>query len=287
MNWKQSTTATVAFVIMTAAALGQSLPNPFFAMDTGTRDATHKTPAEQVAMIKELGYAGIGPIYHGVDDLKQWFDALDKAGLKMFAIYVPLRLDSAEASITSLKEVAAALKGRETMLWLTVTDKGHPPSATDDDETAVKALQDIAGMAREAGLRVAMYPHTGCYVARVEDGVRLAEKAGCKNLGVTFNLCHWLKVDGKDLDATLKAAQPHLFCVSINGADADGKDWKALIQPLDRGTYDVAQLLRRLKKMGYTSPIGLQHYGIKGDASENLRHSMDGWKKVSVAAAKE
>lgn len=272
---------------MTAAALGQSLPNPFFAMDTGTRDATHKTPAEQVAMIKELGYAGIGPIYHGVDDLKQWFDALDKAGLKMFAIYVPLRLDSAEASITSLKEVAAALKGRETMLWLTVTDKGHPPSATDDDETAVKALQDIAGMAREAGLRVAMYPHTGCYVARVEDGVRLAEKAGCKNLGVTFNLCHWLKVDGKDLDATLKAAQPHLFCVSINGADADGKDWKALIQPLDRGTYDVAQLLRRLKKMGYTSPIGLQHYGIKGDASENLRHSMDGWKKVSVAAAKE
>ncbi|MFA6564463.1 MAG: sugar phosphate isomerase/epimerase family protein [Verrucomicrobiia bacterium] len=287
MNWKQSAAAIVGFAVMSAAASGQSLPNPFFAMDTGTRDATHKTPAEQVAMIKELGYAGIGPIYHGVADLQEWFAALDKAGLKMFALYVPLRLDSIEASVASLKEVAAALKGRETMLWLYVTEKGRPPSSTDNDDAAVKALREVAAIAREAGLRVAMYPHTGFYVARVEDAARLADKAGCKNLGLTFNLCHWLKVDGKDLDVTLKAAQPHLFCVSINGADADGKDWKVLIQPLDRGTYDVAQLLRRLKKMGYTGPIGLQHYGIKGDACENLKHSMDGWKKLSAAAAKE
>lgn len=287
MNWKQSAATILAFVATATAACAQSLPNPFFAMDTGTRDATHQTPAEQVAMIKELGYAGIGPIYRGVDDLKQWFAALDKAGLKMFALYVPLRLEAIEASITSLKEVAAALKGRETMLWLYVMEKGRPPSSTENDDAAVKALREVANIARETGLRVALYPHTGFYVARVEDGVRLAEKAGCKNLGVTFNLCHWLKVDGKDLDATLKAAQPHLFCVSINGADADGKDWKVLIQPLDRGTYDVAELLRRLKKMGYTGPIGLQHYGIKGDARENLKHSMDGWKKVSAAAAKE
>ena len=269
---------------MTATAPCQTLPNPFFAMDTGTRDATHKTPEEQVALIKELGFAGIGPIYHGADDLQQWFAALDKAGLKMFALYVPLRLDAIEASITSLKEITAALKGRDTMLWLYVTDKGHKPSTSDNDDTAVKALCDIAGMAQGAGLRVAMYPHTGCYVARVEDGVRLVKKAGCKNLGVTFNLCHWLKVDGKDLNATLKAAQPCLFCVTINGADADGKDWKALIQPLDRGTYDVGRVLHRLATMGYTGPVGLQHYGIKGDALENLKHSMDGWKKLSTAA---
>lgn len=287
MNWKSLTAAAVTFAVMTAAAPGQSLPNPFFAMDTGTRDAMHKTPEEQVALIKELGFAGIGPIYHGVADLQQWFAALDKAGLKMFALYVPLRLDAIEASVTSLKEVAAALKGRDTMLWLYVTDKGRAPSSTDDDDAAVKALRDIAGIAQMAGLRVAMYPHTGFYVARVEDAARLAGKAGCKNLGLTFNLCHWLKVDGKDLDATLKAAQPYLFCVSINGADVDGKDWKALIQPLDCGTYDVAQLLRRLAKMGYTGPIGLQHYGILGSAHENLKHSIEGWKKLSAAAMKE
>lgn len=287
MNWKHSTTTALALVVLASSTFGQTLPNPFFAMDTGTRDATHKTPEEQVAMIKEIGFAGVGPIYHGTNDLQQWFTALDKVGLKMFALYVPLKLDAAEASITTLKEVAAALRGRDTMLWLFVTDKGHKASATDDDDTAVKTLREIAGVAREAGLRVAMYPHTGCYVARVEDAVRLAGLAGCKNLGVTFNLCHWLKVDGKDLDATLKTAQPFLFCASINGADVDGKDWKTLIQPLDCGTYDVSALLRKLAQMGYTGPIGLQHFGIKGDAHDNLKHSMDGWKKTSAAAAKD
>lgn len=287
MNWKQSAAAVFTVVVLTTTAPAQKLPNPFFAMDTGTRDATHKTPEEQVAMVKELGFAGVGPIYHGTNDLQQWFAALDKVGLKMFALYVPLKLDAVEASITSLKEAVTALRGHDTMLWLFITDKGHKASATDDDDVAVKALREIAGMAREAGLRVAMYPHTGCYAARVEDGVRLAGLAGCNNLGVTFNLCHWLKVDGKDLDATLKAAQPFLFCVTINGADADGKDWKTLIQPLDCGTYDVRAVLSKLAKLGYTGPIGLQHFGIKGDAHDNLKHSMDGWRKLSAAAAKE
>ena len=71
--------------------------------------------------------------------------------------------------------------------------------------------------------------------------------------------------------------------VTINGADAGGTSWKELIQPLDRGTYDVSQVLRLLRKMKYTGPIGLQHYGIGGDARENLEHSMEGWKRLSGA----
>jgi hypothetical protein len=35
--------------------------------------------------------------------------------------------------------------------------------------------------------------------------------------------------------------------------------------------------------MKYTGPIGLQHYGIGGDARENLEHSMEGWKRLSGA----
>lgn len=260
-----------------------SAKNAFFAMDTGTCDATHKTPAEQVALIKEIGFDGIGPIYHGLADLQQWDAALDAAGLKMFALYVPLKLDDVEASLASLREVATALKGRDTMIWLFVTDKNHKAAQVENDDVAVKALQAVAGFAKDAGLRVALYPHTGFYVERVEDAVRLAGKAGYENLGVTFNLCHWLKVDGKDLDASLNAAKPHLFCVTINGADASGKDWKQLIQPLDRGTYEVAPVLLKLRALGYTGPIGLQHYGIGGDAREQLQHSMAGWRALQSA----
>lgn len=279
---------TIASVIF-ALALGcarvgaAELPNPFFAMDTGTQDATHKTPAEQVALVKEVGFAGVGPTYSNVAELQQWLVALDQNRLEMFALYLQLRLDDVPASLATIKEAAATLRGRDTLLWLYVTNKKGKSSDANDELIAVKALREISDYTRDAGLRVALYPHTGLYVQSVEDAVRLAEKANRKNVGVTFNLCHWLMVDGKDLAASLKAAEPYLLCVTINGADTGGKSWKELIQPLDRGTYDMSQVLRLLRTMKYTGPIGLQQYGIGGDARENLEHSMNGWRKLSAA----
>ena len=110
-------------------------------------------------------------------------------------------------------------------------------------------------------------------------------KAKRQNIGVTFNLCHWLKVDGKDLRATLTRAKPCLSLVTINGADSDGQDWGKLIQPLDTGTYDVAGVLRVLVELNYQGPIGLQHYGIGGDCRQNLERSMNGRRKLSAEAA--
>ena len=67
---------------------------------------------------------------------------------------------------------------------------------------------------------MALYPHMGMYVARVEDALRLAKKIDRKNVGVSFNLCHFLKLDDeKNVERRLKEAMPYLFAVSINGAD--------------------------------------------------------------------
>jgi len=264
-------------------AVAVELPNPFFAMDTGTQDATHKTPAEQVALVKEVGFTGVGPTYNNVAELRHWLTALDQSQLKMFALYMQLRLDDVPASLASIKEASAVLRGRDTLIWLYVTDKQSNPTAANDDAVALQALREICGYAKDAGLRVALYPHTGLYVQSVEDAVRLAEKVDRENIGVTFNLCHWLKVDGKDLAASLKAAQPYLLCVTINGAEIGGTSWKELIQPLDRGTFDVSQVLHLLRTMKYAGPIGLQHYGVGGDARQNLEHSMNAWKRLAGA----
>ena len=258
----------------------------FFAMDTGTRDANHKTAESQVAMLKELGYAGIGPIYGNVNGLLEMLSALDKHGLKMPALYVGLNIDGGKSAVTDqLRDAIKALKGRDTLVWLYVTSKKHKASATEGDDEAVEALREVADLAQESHLRVALYPHTGFWVERVDDAVRVAEKAGRKDLGVTFNLCHWLRVDGKDLEATLKLAMGRLLVVTINGADIGGKDWGQLIQTLDRGSFDVLKLLKALKDLGYAGPVGLQGYGIKGDVRENLRRSMEAWLSFSCRLA--
>jgi sugar phosphate isomerase/epimerase len=281
-RWKRALAGVILALVLGCIEGGAvELTNPFFAMDTGTQDATHKTPAEQVALVKEIGFAGVGPTYHNAAELEQWLVALDQSRLKMFALYLPLQLDDVPASVASMKEAAAALRGRDTLLWIYVTGKRASPSDSNDEAIAVQAIREISGFAQDAGLRVALYPHTGFFVQSVEDAVRMARKVDRPNVGVTFNLCHWLMVDGKDLAASLKAARSYLFCVTINGADAGGKTWKELIQPLGRGTYDVSQLFRLLRKMKYTGPVGLQHYGIVGDARENLEISMQGWKRLS------
>jgi sugar phosphate isomerase/epimerase len=260
------------------------LANPFFAMDTGTKDANHNTAKAQVAMLKELGYAGIG--YTGFDGLAEMLRELDANGLQLFTIYLGARVEPDSWTYDAgLKEGVKLLKGRNVILWLPVSSNAYKISSEEGDARAVAMIREIADTAADSGSRVALYPHAGCWLERVEDAVRLAEKADRRNVGVTFNLCHWLKVTGgKDLRPLLELAMPHLFLVTINGADP-GNDWDKLIQTLDKGSFDVGGLLVTLKQLGYTGPIGLQGYGIKGDVHENLKRSMDAWRKLTKRGA--
>ena len=256
-------------------------------MSTSTGDFDGVSLEVQVKMVKDLGYAGWGPI--GVERVPEMLKALDAHNLKMFALYVGANVDPDQPPYNpKLKEVIRTLKGRETILWLHVLSKKHKPSSSDGDERTVAIIREIADLAAEAGLRVAFYPHVGFYVARVEDAVRLARKVDRPNVGVTFNLCHWMKLDDvKNMEPLLRLAKPHLMLVTINGADADGTDWDRLIQPLGRGSFDVYGFLKMLKKLGYKGPIGLQGYGIKGDVYQNLKTSMNAWQSYADRLAAE
>jgi sugar phosphate isomerase/epimerase len=259
-------------------------PNPFFAMDTATKDAAHQTAKEQVEIVKELGYAGIGCT--AGKGLAEMAEELDKNGLRLFTVYLGVNIDPDQPRYgPELKETIEVLKGRNGMLWLFVLSKKHKPSSSAGDDQAVEILREVADMAAEASVRVALYPHTGFWVERVEDAVRVAKKVDRKNVGVTFNLCHWLRVDDeKNMKSLIKSAMPHLFVVTINGADSGGKDWKQLIQTLDRGSFNMRRFLKTLSNSGYTGPIGFQGYGIGGDAHDNLKRTMNAWRKLNDSA---
>jgi sugar phosphate isomerase/epimerase len=277
------------FTILTLALFGaltiaRAAEPAFFAMDTGTRDAIHQTPEQQVALVQEVGFAGFAPIYHKPEMLRDTLDALDQRKLKMFAVYVPLDLDSPTPVSPAIRDVIQQLRGRDAFLWLYVNFRAHPPSDPAGDARAVPVMREVADLAKEAGVRVSLYPHLKNWVERVEDAARLAKQVERENFGVTFNLCHWLMAGDTDLDASLHAALPHLQLVTINGADHGNKELKACIQPLGSGTFDVGGVLTKLSELGWGGPIGLQHFGIKGDAKDNLQRSMDAWRNLSRKA---
>lgn len=261
-------------------------PSPgwtFFALCMDTHDARKRTLPEQARMLKDLGYDGLGHLW--LDDVARRLETVDAAGLKLVQIYMRVNLAPGKQLYDPrLKEVLPLLQGRGTMLAVLV--QGGQPSDERLDAAAVQALGEIADLARPRGVRVALYPHRKDWLERVEDAIRVARKANRPNLGVMFNLCHWLAVDREEnLRPLLAAARPYLYAVSIHGADraaeiqAGKGNW---IQPLDSGSFDNYALLKILKELGYTGPVGLQCYGIPGDARDHLARSIAAWRKLAV-----
>lgn len=112
----------------------------------------------------------------------------------------------------------------------------------------------------------------GNWAESVPFALKIVKKANHPQVGVNFNLCHWLAVDGdKDYHAVLRAAGEKIFVVTINGAKLGSKSWtNGLILPLDEGDFDNRQLLATLRAIGYRGPVGVMCYGIPGDAREYL-----------------
>jgi sugar phosphate isomerase/epimerase len=281
--------ATLVGVVLTGASvLFAADRNPFFAMDTALGEGKSWPAAEQAALLKELGYDGFGTSGYPGDE---FLAAFEKAGLKVYNDYLTLSFDSAKPGFDPrLKQLVPRLKNHVAALWIAINsvtrDKEKlKPSEPLGDEVVVPALRELADLARTNNVKIALYPHARFWIERVSDALRVARKVNRSNVGVTFNLCHWLKIEGsRDPKPVLAEAMPMLFFVSINGADKmdpETAEWNRLIQPLDTGTYDVAALVKSLRNLGYGGPIGFQGYGIKGDPRDILRRSMAGWRRIN------
>ena len=257
----------------------------FFAMDTIARGKAGTV----VPMLKELGYSGLG----GAAGEGVMAVALEGEGLKFYNGYLTLNFAAERPGLDDrLKGKIDGMAGHGAALWLAVGKveiggKAVGNSAVEGDAVVVAKVGEIAEYAEGKGVRVALYPHAGLWLERVEDGVRVAGKVGRDSVGMTFNLCHWLKVEGgeRDVVEVLKVAMPKLMFVTINGADGGetkAMGWDRLIQPLGSGSYDVGAFLKKLEGVGYVGPVGFQGYGIRGEPREILGRTMEAWKKLRV-----
>ena len=281
--------AMLMVVAMALAAEAASLPNPFYAMDTAFR-RPGLTQAQQFELVKELGYAGIGWHQEPPQQAKASAEAMEKIGLKMSAIYCPAKVTRAGALTHSpdLPELMGALKGHGTIIWLHIGGRGPAFDSLTGSEPLIKTLRGLSDTAAANGLRIAIYPHVGEWTAKFADAIKLAKVVKHPQFGVSFNLCHALAMgEQQAIPQLLEQASDVLVTATISGADdgITGGNWRRLIQTLDKGSYDVGIVLRTMRKIGFTGPIGFQGYGIQGDARSILEPTMRAWRKLSAAAA--
>jgi len=263
-----------------AEETNDSKTNPFFALCMDTHDAQKRTIEEQNEMLRELGFDGVANLW--LNGLQERVASAKKNHLKVTQVYLEIKLSANPPFDPQLAEKIACLKGEGTQLALLIY--GGKPSDTSLDDKAVEIITQIKTIAEPLGVQVVLYPHVHSWSETVADCVRIAKRFPDNKIGVMFNLCHWAAVDkSENLESVLTLAKPYLAAVTINGTDtpeeiqAKKGNW---LQPLDSGTFDVAAFLKLLKKFDYRGPIGLQCYGIPGDAKIHLEKSMKKWREL-------
>jgi sugar phosphate isomerase/epimerase len=273
--------------LLAAATLAAApVANPFFVFDNGLRGEGLTTIPAQLDFAKSVGFDGLSWRTDAPERVKEVLAGARERGLRLFVVYANLDLkDGRLVYDPRLKEIVALCRDTGAMLWPTLTSKQFKYSDPAGDDIAVAGLRELADFCAGHGVRIALYPHVNMWAFRLEDTLRLVQKVGRPNVGLTFNLCHALMDGAEDrIPALLEAAAPHLFVVTINGTDSHPakKTWLQLIQPLGRGSYDVGIVLRQLRALGYRGPIGLQCYDIKEDPRVFLPASMAAWRRLSA-----
>ena len=276
---KGAAASCIAFANIGAIGFDSGLPNPIFAYEFGDI-----SPAQQAGFAREYGFEGT--VFDHAQQMPERLRALDEAHLQLFFLWLTVDISNGQIKYEPGMEAAIeALQGRGTVVWAAVQG-GDAEGGTGAEERAIQAVDRISDLASRSNLRVALYPHYGFYLARFRYIVRVAERVGRSNVGVTFNLCHELRSGfDPEFQHLLDNAVPRLYGVTVNGADRQGRDWGTLIQPLGRGDYDVAELVRTITKTGYRGPFGIQCYGLKGDPGVYLKQSMAAWRVISMRAA--
>ena len=221
---------------------------------------------EEANFLKQNGYAGVCQVFDQGPALAKRVAAYEKRNLRVASVYLNVN------DTPLLESTIKPLANREAILELTI-QKMSPKT--------VAAVRQTASMAEKLDIRVALYPHHGNAIATMPQAIDLVQKVGHPNLGIMFNLCHFLKNEKPEtMQAVLTQAAPHLFSISTAGADKQGTNWGTLIQTLDRGTFQQAELFEILKSLDYQGDVALQCYGVKGDKKQNLRTSMAAWKEI-------
>ncbi|HEX2862143.1 MAG TPA: TIM barrel protein [Lacunisphaera sp.] len=248
----------------------------FFALDNGVGRGEW-TPAQQAAALRETGFDGISYNYTNPADLKTWQEELTRRGLRLFGLYFAAPLQGDRPFPPGLDEAVHLLRRSGTVLWMHLPARPRTPES---EAIALARIRAVADLAAGADLRVVLYPHVNCLPATAEEALALAEKAGRPNVGVGFNLSHELAAgNGARVPEILRRVASRLEMVTVNGAtDRPGPLWENYIQRLGEGDYDIARLLRVLAEVDYRGPVGLQSYGLTGDARDNLQASLRAWE---------
>jgi sugar phosphate isomerase/epimerase len=263
-------------------------PFPAYGMDTGFYSRIGSYPPDvRCEMLAELGYDAT---YLTLWSETAWADLDDVAAsaarhrLTVAAVNVVADagapVDAAEND--RIVRMIGSVSATHTVEIAIRNDRaGLARSDTAGDSDALRFLTAAVDAAERNDVVLLLYPHTFYWLERVEDAVRLCEAIQHPRLQLLFPAFHWYAVDNTELQSTLRRAAPYLAGVNVNGSRrVSGHYFPATIEPLDSGDLDNFAILGALRALRYDGMIGIQGYGVGGDAYDHFRRSINALRDI-------
>ena len=249
-----------------------------------------KTEAEQIRVLREIGYSGMvmnlsSPKLLG--DFDKYEAAFRNTPFKFYAGYYVLSVkDDNAATYAYLNQVLPRLQRVGGSLWLitqkTPADRAH----------VLEAIRTIADQAKASHVELVLYPHDNNLIESAEAALSYIQELHHDNIFVSLHLCHEIRAGNADrLVEVAQKIKPYLRLATINGADREfvegTKDWSQTIQPLGKGNYDSANLLRALAAVNYSGPVILHTFGLQKAPVDHHQESFKRYQEMLKALQSE
>jgi hypothetical protein len=239
-------------------------------------DAKKRSPAERVAMLKELGLKRVAYDWRAehVKEFDEEFRRYAEANIELVAYW-----GIHESAFDLFKKHRHA-----PQIWQTAPS---PAGATEADRVAkaVTELKPAVERTLKAGLPFALYNHGGwggepANLVAVCQALRTAH--GSDRIGIAYNLHHG-HVHVEKFAEHLKAMRPYLMCLNLNGMTKGGDATGSKILPIGAGELDPAWLAT-IAGSEYRGPIGIIGH-TDDDVKLRLQDNLDGlhWLRDPLA----
>lgn len=245
-------------------------------------DSLERTPAERIAMLKDLGLSQYAYDWR-VDDLDDMAEELELAkanGIKISAVWLWIdgnadAIDSLSAPNERVLKIIADA-GLKTDIWLGF----HHNFFSVVHHTARVAkgsrmIRYIADKVEAIDCRLVLYNH-GDWFGEPENQIKIIEKLD-RNIGIVYSFHHGHHQIDR-FPSMVEHMLPYLWTVNINGMDPD--DSKILT--VGSGKYE-GQMIQTLIDAGYEGPIGVLGHVNNADVKQILKANLDGLRTLQFS----
>lgn len=244
-------------------------------------DAEQRAPVERAKMLRQLGLRHLAYDWRE-EHVASWDDeiaALRDADIDLTAFWCPSSLQPSQDP--GVQRIVEFLERNQVspQLWVMLPTAALDAIEDADRRTqvAAAALDESARLVAELDCQVGLYNHGG-WIGQPENLVRVLEACESDNVGIVYNF-HHAHAELDQFPEALRAMQPHLLCLNLNGMNPGGEK----IVTLGEGKLD-RQMLGWILDTGYAGPVSILDHRPELDAEASLRANLEGLQLLLEAA---